>query len=127
MCTPKKQDIVFAIDGSRSVGHSNFKRLQRFIERLASRLDLAKERTHLGVLQVGAAKNAKFQFNIGEFPDRSDILYMIKDMAYLDDITTYIGSGLKKIRKEVYIYILLHMKVDLIRIRLIKPSRYSDI
>lgn len=38
---------------------------------------------------------------MGEFPDRDDALYMIKDMTYLDATTTYIGSGLRKIRTEV--------------------------
>lgn len=100
-CTPKKQDIVFLIDSSRSIGTVNYRRLQRFTRRLASRLDLEEDRTHLGLLQVGGRKNSRFQFHMGEFPDRSDILYMIKDMSYIDSTYTYMGEGLKRIREEV--------------------------
>ncbi len=98
-CTPKKQDIAFVIDSSRSIGESNYRRLQRFAKRLASKLDLEKGRTHLGLLQVG--EGSRFQFNMGEFPDRSDVLYMINDMKYMDSSYTYMGEGLKKIREKV--------------------------
>ncbi|XP_028415528.1 collagen alpha-6(VI) chain-like isoform X2 [Dendronephthya gigantea] len=101
-CTPKKQDIAFLIDSSRSIGAVNYRRLQRFTRRLASRLDLEEGRTHLGVMQVGGRKESRFQFNMGEFPDRSDVLYMIKDMTYIDSKYTYMGEGLKRIREEVF-------------------------
>jgi hypothetical protein len=100
-CSPKKQDIAFVIDSSRSIGETNYRRLQRFTKRLASRLDLEEDRTHLGLLQVGNRQGSRFQFNMGEFPDRSDVLYMINDMKYLDSTYTYMGEGLKKIREEV--------------------------
>ena len=100
-CTPKKQDVAFLIDSSRSIGDANYRRLQRFAKRLASRLDLEDGRTHLGLLQVGGHKESRFQFNMGEFPDRSDMLYMINDMKYIDSTYTYMGEGLKKIREEV--------------------------
>ena len=100
-CTPKKQDIAFLIDSSRSIGNKNYGRLQRFTRRLASKLDLEKGRTHLGLLQAGGRKGSRFQFNIGEFPDRSDIFYMINDMKYLDSPYTYMGEGLTTIREKV--------------------------
>ena len=113
-CSPKKQDVVFLIDGSRSIGEFNYGRLQRFTRRLASRLDLEKGRTHLGLLQAGGRKGSRFQFNIGDFPDRSDIFYMINDMKYLDSTYTYMGEGLKKIREKVkiLIYHLLYSSID---------------
>lgn len=100
-CTPKKQDVAFVIDSSRSIGELNYRRLQRFTRRLASRLDLEKGRTHLGVLQAGGRKGSRFQFNIGDFPDRSDIFHMINDMKYLDSKYTYMGEALKRIREKV--------------------------
>lgn len=104
-CTPKKQDIVFVIDSSRSIGDSNYRRLQRFAKRLTSRLDLEKDRTHLGLLQAGGRKESLFQFKIGEFTDRNDMLYMINDMKYLDSTYTYMGDALKRIREEVNIFV----------------------
>ena len=100
-CAPKKQDIVFLIDSSRSIGKKNYRRLQRFLNRLSLRLDLAEDRIHLGVLQAGGRDESRFQFNLGDFPDRSDILYMINDMEYIDSLYTYMGEGLTVIREKV--------------------------
>lgn len=93
-CTPKKQDVFIVIDSSRSIGHSNYAQLKRFVSRFVNKLDISQERTHVGILQASDYRKTQYEMKLGEHTDAKEIQNVINEMSYHHGLTSYIGKGL---------------------------------
>ncbi|XP_038160859.1 collagen alpha-1(XII) chain [Cyprinodon tularosa] len=56
-------DLIFLVDGSWSVGRTNFKYIRSFISATAGAFQIGKDRTRVGVVQYGDAPRTEFSLN----------------------------------------------------------------
>jgi len=77
-------DIVFVVDGSGSIGSSNFAKVKSFISHLVGRLDIDSGNTRVGL--VTFSSNIGSGFNLG---DHTTVVSVQSAIASL----TYTGGG----------------------------------
>ncbi|XP_069462362.1 collagen alpha-1(XII) chain isoform X2 [Ambystoma mexicanum] len=73
-------DVVFLVDGSWSVGRSNFKYILDFITGLVSAFEIGEDKTRVGVVQYSSDTRAEFHLN--QYLQRNDLLSAIKRIPY---------------------------------------------
>jgi len=56
-------DIVFVLDGSGSIGLSNFALMKSFLSRLVSRLDIDSGNTRVGLITYSSSVGSRFNLN----------------------------------------------------------------
>lgn len=86
-CAQRPVDLVFLLDGSERLGMENFRRAQTFVERVAERLTLARDKddernARLGLVQYGGENDQRVVFPLSH--NFTLITDALSRMAYMD-------------------------------------------
>ncbi|CAG2199900.1 COL12A [Mytilus edulis] len=75
-----KADIVFALDSSRSVGFSNFKKQIDFVKDFVNRFSIGSTRTQISVVTFSDTVNNEFSLN--EYQNKHRLINAINNIPY---------------------------------------------
>ncbi|XP_053084460.1 cartilage matrix protein isoform X2 [Pangasianodon hypophthalmus] len=81
-CSDAATDVVFVIDGSKSVRPENFELVKKWINQIVDKLDVSERNTHVGLVQYSSA--VKQEFPLGKFNNKKDIKDAVKKMLYME-------------------------------------------
>ncbi|XP_029958686.1 matrilin-2-like [Salarias fasciatus] len=80
-CSDGVMDLVFIIDGSKSLGPANFERVKQFVSGIVDSLDISKAGTHVGLLQYST--KVRSEFSLGKYTTAQDIKRAVSRMQYM--------------------------------------------
>ncbi|KAK1172363.1 collagen alpha-6(VI) chain-like [Acipenser oxyrinchus oxyrinchus] len=91
-------DIVFLVDGSTSIGDTNFQKVKNFLYTFVESLDIGREKVRVGLAQYSDTANQEFLMN--QYANKTAVLEQIQNLQYRQG-GTYTGKALEFIR-DVY-------------------------
>uniref|UniRef100_A0AAZ3SSB1 VWFA domain-containing protein n=1 Tax=Oncorhynchus tshawytscha TaxID=74940 RepID=A0AAZ3SSB1_ONCTS len=74
-------DLVFVIDGSKSLGPANFDLAKQFVNSIVYSLDVSGTGTHMGLLQYSS--KVRTEFILGQYTSGRDINRAVSRMQYM--------------------------------------------
>ncbi|KAK7899144.1 hypothetical protein WMY93_019997 [Mugilogobius chulae] len=81
-CSNAATDVVFLIDGSKSVRPENFELVKKWINQIIDKLDVSDTKAHVGLVQYSSA--VKQEFPLGRHNNKKDLKDAVKKMAYME-------------------------------------------
>ncbi|KAK5883720.1 hypothetical protein CesoFtcFv8_020017 [Champsocephalus esox] len=75
-------DVVFLIDGSKSVRPENFELVKKWINQIVDKLDVSEAKAHVGLVQYSSS--VRQEFPLGRFNNKKDLKDAVKKMAYME-------------------------------------------
>ncbi|XP_062981009.1 collagen alpha-1(XII) chain isoform X2 [Elgaria multicarinata webbii] len=93
-------DLVFLVDGSWSVGRSNFKYILDFIVTLVSAFDIGEDRTRVGIVQYSS--DTRTEFNLNQYFTKRDLIEAIKRIPYKGG-NTMTGEAIDYLIKNTFV------------------------
>ncbi|XP_040899842.1 collagen alpha-6(VI) chain-like isoform X2 [Toxotes jaculatrix] len=101
VCTQEAvADIVFMVDGSWSIGTSNFEQIRQFLYTLVNSFDVGPDHVRIGLVQYST--NPRTEFLLNTYQNKVDILQYISKLPYLGG-GTHTGQGLDFMLKEHFV------------------------
>ncbi|KAM8947780.1 matrilin-4 isoform 2-T2 [Pelodytes ibericus] len=91
-CATGYIDLVFVIDGSKSVRPHNFELVKQFVMKIVDRLDISAHGTHVGLVQYSS--RVRTEFPLSQFKSAKDIKNAVKNIQYMEK-GTMTGLALK--------------------------------
>ncbi|XP_038965345.1 cartilage matrix protein isoform X1 [Rattus norvegicus] len=85
-------DLVFLIDGSKSVRPENFELVKKFINQIVDTLDVSDRLAQVGLVQYSSS--IRQEFPLGRFHTKKDIKAAVRNMSYMEK-GTMTGAALK--------------------------------
>ncbi|CAO2589273.1 Cartilage matrix protein [Lemmus lemmus] len=85
-------DLVFLIDGSKSVRPENFELVKKFINQIVDTLDVSDRLAQVGLVQYSSS--VRQEFPLGRFHTKKDIKAAVRNMSYMEK-GTMTGAALK--------------------------------
>ncbi|XP_078614399.1 collagen alpha-1(XXI) chain-like [Branchiostoma floridae x Branchiostoma japonicum] len=73
-------DLVFVLDGTGSVGATNFEKMKTFVQKMISDFDLGPEATRIGV--VVYSNRASLEISLDAYDDQEALQDAVADIAY---------------------------------------------
>uniref|UniRef100_A0A8C8DUF6 Matrilin-1 n=1 Tax=Oryzias sinensis TaxID=183150 RepID=A0A8C8DUF6_9TELE len=81
-CSNAATDVVFVIDGSKSVRPENFELVKKWINQIIDKLDVSDAKTHVGLVQYSSS--VREEFPLGRYNNKKDLKDAVKKMAYME-------------------------------------------
>ncbi|KAG5264497.1 hypothetical protein AALO_G00254880 [Alosa alosa] len=81
-CSNSATDVVFLIDGSKSVRPENFELVKKWINQIVDKLDVAEKGAHVGLVQYSST--VRQEFPLGRFNNKKDLKEAVKKMDYME-------------------------------------------
>ncbi|XP_033831411.1 cartilage matrix protein isoform X3 [Periophthalmus magnuspinnatus] len=81
-CSNAATDVVFLIDGSKSVRPENFELVKKWINQIIDKLDVSDSKAHVALVQYSSA--VKQEFPLGRYNNKKDLKDAVKKMAYME-------------------------------------------
>ncbi|XP_076157040.1 cartilage matrix protein isoform X3 [Alosa pseudoharengus] len=81
-CSNSATDVVFVIDGSKSVRPENFELVKKWINQIVDKLDVAEKGAHVGLVQYSST--VRQEFPLGRFNNKKDLKEAVKKMDYME-------------------------------------------
>ncbi|KAF6737816.1 Cartilage matrix protein [Oryzias melastigma] len=81
-CSSAATDVVFVIDGSKSVRPENFELVKKWINQIIDKLDVSDLKAHVGLVQYSST--VREEFPLGRYNNKKDLKDAVKKMAYME-------------------------------------------
>ncbi|XP_074844397.1 collagen alpha-4(VI) chain-like [Carettochelys insculpta] len=94
-CGKQQADLIFLIDGSRSISARNFSAMKTFMKEIADSFIIAQDKVQVGVVQY--SQDPQKEIHLNEFHSETAIKERIDSIVQLNT-TTYTGKGLRFVR-----------------------------
>ena len=92
-------DLVFLLDGSGSVGKSNFEKVRVFVKKVVDFFNIGETGTHVAVVTYESSTH--LEFKLDKFVTKSDLRKAIDRVDY-NGLLTYTGEALEFVKKYVF-------------------------
>ncbi|XP_028405184.1 cartilage matrix protein-like [Dendronephthya gigantea] len=101
-CTQEPRDIFLVVDGSASIGISQFESVRQFILQLIKAVQVHEDYTHFGLLQFSSDDKTKVEFEL-DYSHKSNVLLdKVRSLKYQSGTATKTGSALDIVEREVF-------------------------
>ncbi|KAL7394138.1 hypothetical protein ABVT39_021296 [Epinephelus coioides] len=80
-CADGVMDLVFIIDGSKSLGPANFELVKQFVNSIVDSLDISRTGTHVGLLQYST--KVRPEFTLGQYTTARSIKQAVSRIQYM--------------------------------------------
>ncbi|XP_048057684.1 cartilage matrix protein isoform X1 [Megalobrama amblycephala] len=81
-CSNAATDVVFLIDGSKSVRPENFELVKKWINLIIDKLDVSETNAHVGLVQYSSS--VKQEFPLGRYNNKKALKDAVKKMDYME-------------------------------------------
>ncbi|XP_028254133.1 cartilage matrix protein isoform X2 [Parambassis ranga] len=98
-CGNAATDVVFLIDGSKSVRPENFELVKKWINQIIDKLDVSESKTHVGLVQYSSS--VRQEFPLGRYNNKKDLKEAVKKMAYMEK-GTMTGQALRHMTENSF-------------------------
>ena len=95
---PSQLDLVFVVDGSGSVGRSNWRLVTDFLIEVINRLDVGAQQVRVGMVLFSTHAQTLWGLGSRQASDRESLTAGMRDLPYLGGRTNTPG-GLEKARR----------------------------
>jgi len=80
VCSSPKADFVFVLDGSGSIGSSNFNKVKSFVQSVVEAFDISSEKVRVGLIEFSS--QAEVQFDLLRYSNKQDVMSAVGRMPY---------------------------------------------